>query len=54
MDTSDLLILSRISSTDVAEQVLEKSSHVATLDYDAEQIYAGSVEFIRRVAGLGK
>ena len=51
--SNSALILSRISATDVTEQVLEKSSHVATLDHDAEQIYAGSVEFVRRVAGLG-
>jgi carboxylesterase len=51
--SNSAMILSRISSTDVAERVLEKSSHVATLDHDAEQIYAGSVEFVRRVAGLG-
>ena len=51
--SNSALILSRISSTDVTEQVLEKSSHVATLDHDAEQIHAGSVEFVRRVAGLG-
>ena len=51
--SNSALILTRISSTDVAEHVLEKSSHVATLDHDAERIQAGSVEFIRRVAGLG-
>jgi carboxylesterase len=51
--SNSAVILSRISSTDVTEKVLEKSSHVATLDHDAEQIYAGSVEFVRRVAGLG-
>ncbi|NUR25322.1 MAG: alpha/beta fold hydrolase [Catenulispora sp.] len=51
--SNSALILSRISSTDVAEHVLEQSSHVATLDHDAERIHAGSVEFIRRVAGLG-
>ncbi|ACU74917.1 esterase/lipase [Catenulispora acidiphila DSM 44928] len=51
--SNSAMILSRISATDVTEQVLEKSSHVATLDHDAEQIYAGSVEFVRRVAGLG-
>ncbi|NUR62602.1 MAG: alpha/beta fold hydrolase [Catenulispora sp.] len=51
--SNSALILARISSTDVTEHVLEKSSHVATLDHDAEQIYDGSVEFIRRVAGLG-
>jgi carboxylesterase len=51
--SNSAVIMSRISSTDVTERVLEKSSHVATLDHDAEQIYAGSVEFVRRVAGLG-
>ncbi len=43
------LILSRISSTDVTEVVLERSYHVATLDYDAEQIFDESVAFIRRL-----
>ena len=51
--SNSAVILSRISSTDVTERMLEKSSHVATLDHDAEQIHAGSVEFVRRVAGLG-
>jgi carboxylesterase len=51
--SNSAMILSRVSSTDVTEEVLEKSSHVATLDHDAEQIFAGSVEFVRRVAGLG-
>ena len=32
-----------ISSTDVTEIVLEKSYHVATLDYDAEVIFDESV-----------
>lgn len=46
------LILSRISSTDVTERILEESSHVATLDNDAQQIFEASVGFIRRLAGL--
>jgi carboxylesterase len=43
------LVLDRISSTDVTEIVLEKSFHVATLDYDAQLIFTESVSFIRRV-----
>lgn len=38
-----------ISSTDVTEIVLERSYHVATLDYDAELIFAASVEFVEKV-----
>jgi len=45
------VVLDGISSTDVTEVVLEKSYHVATLDYDAELIYAESVRFIERVTG---
>ena len=42
-----------ISSTDVTDIVLERSYHVATLDYDAELIFTSSVEFIEKVtAGL--
>lgn len=43
------VVLAGISSTDVTEIVLEKSRHVATLDYDAELIHDASVAFIRRV-----
>ncbi|MGK5630615.1 alpha/beta hydrolase [Streptomyces sp. URMC 123] len=43
-------ILSRISSLDVTETVLERSYHVATLDYDAERIFEDSYEFIARLA----
>jgi carboxylesterase len=45
------LILTRISSTDVHEIVLRDSYHVATLDNDAPAVFAGSVEFIRRLSG---
>jgi carboxylesterase len=45
------LLLTRATATDVDEIVLENSYHVATLDNDAEQIFAGSVEFIRFVLG---
>ncbi|KAJ1684186.1 hypothetical protein LUZ63_020479 [Rhynchospora breviuscula] len=44
-------ILAGVSSRDVAEHVLEDSYHVATIDNDAELIFAESVEFVRRVAG---
>lgn len=46
------VILRRISATDVTERVLTASSHVATLDNDAKQIFEDSVEFVHRVAGL--
>ncbi|MGP4011937.1 alpha/beta hydrolase [Streptomyces sp. 4N124] len=48
-------ILSRISSTDVREILLEQSYHVATLDHDADRIFAESFAFIGRLApSLGK
>ena len=46
---SSRLVLARISSTDVTEIVLEDSYHVATLDNDAERIFAESLDFIRRI-----
>ncbi|MEG3626264.1 alpha/beta hydrolase [Streptomyces poriticola] len=48
-------VLSRVSSTDVTEILLEQSYHVATLDYDADRIFAESTAFISRLApGLVK
>ena len=48
-------ILSRVSSRDVTEIVLEQSYHVATLDHDADRIFDESVAFIGRLApGVGK
>jgi carboxylesterase len=54
-------VLSRISSTDVKEVILEQSYHVATLDHDADRIHEESLAFIDRLApglvkepGLGK
>ncbi|MGA5805873.1 alpha/beta hydrolase [Streptomyces cellulosae] len=54
-------ILSRVSSADVTEVLLEQSYHVATLDNDAELIFRESTAFIGRLApgavrepGLGK
>ncbi|MGK4583730.1 alpha/beta hydrolase [Kitasatospora sp. HPMI-4] len=46
------LVLARISSTDVAELLCERSFHVATLDHDAELIFEASLDFIRRLAPL--
>lgn len=43
-------LLARVSSSDVTERVLPDSYHVATLDHDAETIFAESVAFARRVA----
>lgn len=43
-------ILSRVSSADVKEIVLEQSYHVATLDHDAERIFEESWAFIGRLA----
>lgn len=43
------IVLAEVSSTDRREVLLENSYHVATLDYDAELIFAESVTFIERV-----
>ena len=42
-------VLAGVSSTDVREVVLADSYHVATLDNDADTIFAKSVEFAQRV-----
>ena len=47
--SSEELFLSRISSADVTEIVLEDSYHVATLDNDASRIVDESIAFIDRV-----
>jgi carboxylesterase len=46
---SSEIVLSSIGSPDATEVVLDDSYHVATLDNDAPTIFAGSVEFARRV-----
>jgi carboxylesterase len=43
-------ILSHVRSSDLTERVLPNSYHVATLDNDAPEIFAGSLEFVRRLA----
>jgi carboxylesterase len=47
---SAALLQASVKSSDVEERVLENSYHVATLDHDAETIFAASVEFVRRLA----
>ncbi len=47
--SSARIILGGISSRDKTERVLTESYHVATLDNDAEQIFAESAEFVARV-----
>jgi carboxylesterase len=46
---SGKLLLESVGSTDLEERLLEHSYHVATLDYDAETIFDGSVDFVRRL-----
>lgn len=43
------VLRARVGSADVEERVLQDSYHVATLDADAPAIFAGSLEFVRRV-----
>ena len=48
--SSGRIIMSTVSSRDLEERVLEESYHVATLDNDAEAIFTGSAEFVRRLS----
>ncbi|HET7475354.1 MAG TPA: alpha/beta fold hydrolase [Dermatophilaceae bacterium] len=47
--SSAALVLSRISSTDVTEIVVEDSYHVIPLDNDAQRLFEESLVFIERV-----
>ena len=47
--SSSALLLERISSTDVHEELLLNSYHVATIDNDAPEIFSMTREFIDRV-----
>lgn len=42
-------IVRQVSSDDITEVILPNSYHVATMDYDAETIFASSVTFLQRV-----
>lgn len=44
------LLLGAVSSAGVTSRTLANSYHVATLDNDAAEIFAGSLDFARRVA----
>jgi carboxylesterase len=44
------LIKAGVKSTDRSYVELTRSYHVATLDYEADDIFDGSVKFIRRLA----
>lgn len=51
VDPSSVAILEeRVRSTDTDFRVLARSYHVATIDYEAEDIFAASVEFFRRLS----
>ena len=51
VDASSLpVITAGVRSRDLTVVALERSYHVATLDYEAEQIFAGSASFFRRLA----
>lgn len=47
--SSSPTILHGVASADVEERTLDNSYHVATLDHDAERIFAESAEFVARV-----
>jgi carboxylesterase len=47
--SSSATVLGAVRSADVEERMLTESYHVATLDNDAERIFAESAEFIARV-----
>ena len=46
--SSTQFVLSHISSDVITERVLENSRHVATMDYDKEQVFRESLDFIAR------
>jgi carboxylesterase len=47
------LIVQRVSSRDISEHMLDDSYHVATLDNDADTVFAESLKFVHRVAAEG-
>lgn len=47
--SSGRAILASVSSSDVTEHLLRRSYHVATMDYDADDIFAGSSAFFGRL-----
>ncbi|MGQ7296308.1 alpha/beta hydrolase [Quadrisphaera sp. KR29] len=47
--SSSALVLERVGSADVREEVLARSLHVATLDHDAPRISAATLELVGRL-----
>jgi len=47
-ESSTRLLIERVGSSEVEQRVLDRSYHVATLDYDAPEIFEGSWEFVQR------
>lgn len=45
---STAFVMTHVSSEEATERVLERSHHVATMDYDKEQIFSESLEFFTR------
>ena len=52
-ELSGQLLHAGASATTVTEVALTNSYHVATMDYDAPQIFAGSVEFVHTHTTVG-
>jgi carboxylesterase len=51
VDPSSVALLeAQVGSTDAEFRTLTRSYHVATLDYEAEEIFAASAEFFRRLS----
>ena len=48
--SNGLLIANSVQSERVEITYFEKSYHVVTLDYDAEQLFSESIEFINSLA----
>lgn len=48
---SSAFVLSHISSDEHTERVLDRSHHVATMDYDKAEIFSGSLDFFARHSG---
>jgi len=47
--SSGRAIMAAVSSADLTERLLHRSYHVATMDYDADEIFVGSSVFFRRI-----
>jgi carboxylesterase len=47
--TSGQAIMGGVGSRDLTEQLLHRSYHVATMDFEAEEIFTGSSEFFHRL-----